>query len=89
MIALTGCIGKSYNLILAKRLTDFLTANNLIDSSMQKAFLPGINGCIDHNAVMEEVIKQARVNKKPLHGTFFFTSKMLLGVYPTLSFLRP
>ena len=57
MIALTGCIGKTYHLILAKRLTDYLTANNLIDSTMQKAFIPGINGCIEHNAIMEEAIK--------------------------------
>ena len=71
MIALTGCIGKTYHLILAKRLTDYLTANRLIDSTMQKAFIPGINGCIEHNAVMEELLKQARVNKRTLHGTFF------------------
>ena len=48
MIALTGCIGKTYHLILSERLTTFLTRNKLIDPTLQKAFLPGINGCIEH-----------------------------------------
>ena len=38
---------------------------------MQKAFLPGISGCTEHNAVMDEVIKDARHRKKTLHITFF------------------
>ena len=31
----------------------------------------GINGCIEHNAAMEEVIKSARKNKKTAHISFF------------------
>ena len=71
MIALGGCIGKTYHLLLAERLTTFLTVNKLIDPTLQKAFLPGINGCIEHNLVMEEIIKDAKHNKKTLHITFF------------------
>ena len=71
MIALTSTIGKTYHLILAKRTTDYLLINGLIDPEVQKAFLPGINGCIEHNVVLEEVIKDARINKKTLHITFF------------------
>ena len=50
IIALSGCIGKTFNLLLNKRLTSYLISNNLVDPTMQKAFLPGINGCIEHNA---------------------------------------
>ena len=71
MIALTSCIGKTYHLLLAKRFTDYLTSNNFIDSSLQKAFLPGINGCYEHNIVMDEIIKTARSKKKTAHITFF------------------
>ena len=71
MIALSGCIGKTYHLLLASRLTKYLTVNNLVDPQIQKAFLPGINSCIEHNIVMDELIKDARVNKKTLHGTWF------------------
>ena len=71
MIALTGCIGKTYHLLLSKRLTTFLTANKFIDPTLQKAFLPGINGCIEHNLVMEEILKDAKSKKKTCHITFF------------------
>ena len=49
MIALSGCIGKPYHLLLPECLTTFLIANKLVDPTLQKAFLPGINGCIEHN----------------------------------------
>ena len=49
MISLTSSIAKTYHLLLAKRLTKFLTANNYIDEKVQKVFLPGINGTIEHN----------------------------------------
>ena len=52
MTALSGCIGKTYHLLLADRLTTFLNANKLIDPELQKAFLPGINGCIERNIVI-------------------------------------
>ena len=65
------CIGKLYHLILAERLTTFLTANKLIDPQLQKAFLPGINGCIEHNIVMDEVIKDAKHKNRTCHITFF------------------
>ena len=71
MIALTGCIGKTYHLLLTQRLTTFFTSNKLIDPTVQKAFLPGINGCIEHNVVMEEIVKNAKSNKKTCHITFF------------------
>ncbi len=71
MIALSGCIGKTFHLLLNQRLTAYLIQNNLVDPSMQKAFLPGINGCIEHNIAMEEVIKNARKAKRTAHITFF------------------
>ena len=37
MIALSGCIGKTYHLLLAERLTTFLTTNKFIDPTLQKA----------------------------------------------------
>ena len=71
MISLTSSIAKTYHLLLAKRLTKFLTVNNYIDEKVQKAFLPGINGTIEHNVVLDEIISQAKTNKKTVHVTFF------------------
>ena len=68
---MSECIGNTFHLLLADRLTKYLTVKNLIDPTMQKAFLPRINGCIEHSMVLDELIKDARVNKSTLNGTFF------------------
>ena len=64
MIALTNCIGKVYQLILANRFTNYLLDNGLIDATMQTAFLPGINGCDEHNIILDEIVKDAKMRKK-------------------------
>ena len=69
LISLTSSIAKTYHTLLAKRLTKFLTLNNYIDEKVQKAFLLGINGTIEHNVVLEEIISQAKTNKKTVHVT--------------------
>ena len=56
-IALTNCTGKLYHLLLSRRFTTFLTENKYIDEKMQKTFLPGINGCIEHNLCLNEIVK--------------------------------
>jgi len=71
MVSLTSSIANTYHFLFAKRLTKFLTANNYIDEKVQKAFLPGINGTIEHNVVLEEIISQAKTNLKTVHVTFF------------------
>ena len=54
MIALTSCLGKPYHQIKADRMASFMTKNNYIDESSQKAFLCGINGCTENIQVMQE-----------------------------------
>ena len=71
MIALSSTIGKLFNLILSRRLTTYLLENGIIDSAIQKAFLPNISGCFEHNMVMQEAIKYVRAKKKTMHITFF------------------
>ena len=64
MISLISSIAKTYHLLLAKRLTKFLTVNNYNDE--KKAFLRGINGTIEHNVVLEEKLlaKQRQTRKR-------------------------
>ena len=71
MIALSGCIGKTYHLLLNQRLISYIIDNKFVDPAMQKAFLPGINGCIEHNIALEEIFKDARTSSRTCHGTFF------------------
>ena len=72
MIALTSCLGKTYHLLLAERFTSYLTENHFIDSFLQKAFLPEINGCVEHNITLDEIIKNAKTKKKTVNVTFFY-----------------
>ena len=71
MIALSSTIGKILHLILSRKISDHLTTNTLINPALQKGFMPGVCGCIEHNLCLEEIITDAKVNKKTVHITFF------------------
>ena len=71
MIALTSVFAKLYHQLLSNRILDYLTLNGFIDTSMQKAFVQNINGTIEHNQVLQEVLSSARTKKKTVHCTFF------------------
>ena len=43
----------------------------MIDPTVQKAFLPGVSGCTDHNLIMDEVVKTAKTKKKTVHINYF------------------
>jgi len=46
--------------ILAKRLTTYLISNGYIDTSCQKAGVPGFPGCVEHSAAIWEQIQRAK-----------------------------
>ena len=72
MIALSSCVGKLFHQILADRFDAYLTKNNLIDTSYQKAFIKGKNGCIEHNQLVHEILQDAKSKKKKtIHMTWF------------------
>ena len=71
MISLTSCVGKLFHQILSDRISEYLIRNNLLDSHTQKAFLKGINGCIEHTLVMGELLSHAKRNKRTIHVTYF------------------
>ena len=47
-IALTSVVGKLYHKIIALHLEWFILDNNVIDANLQKGFLTGINGTMEH-----------------------------------------
>ena len=71
MIPLTSCISKVFHQVLANRSVDYLTSNHYIRKDLQKAFINGINGCIEHNILLHEVISHAKFNHRTVHITFF------------------
>lgn len=64
-------VGKLYHQILADRTIAYLLGNGLIDNTTQKAFLPDVNGCVEHSHCLREIISHARHNKRTVHVTFF------------------
>ena len=71
MISLTSCVSKVFHQILANRLVYYMTENRFIDPDVQKAFINGINGCVEHNQVLQEIISHSKAKKRTVHVTFF------------------
>ena len=71
MIALTSIVGKLFHQIISDRLLEFLIANGYINPAVQKAFIKNINGTIEHNQLLQEIITNARRHNKTCHITFF------------------
>ena len=52
-------IGKLFHKILANTLERYLILNGIIDKSLQKGFLRGVNGCIEHVFAIQLMIVNA------------------------------
>ena len=59
--------GKIFFSILARRMTDYLLANKYINTSCQKAGVPGFPGCVEHSAMIWEQIQTGKRSKEDLH----------------------
>ena len=69
-ITLTSVIGKLFHCILSLRLEKFVLTNKLLDSSIQKGFLFGINGTMEHIFSIDSLLANARSSKKPIIMSF-------------------
>ena len=69
-IVLTSVIGKLFHKILAIRLEDFLISNSMVDKSLQKGFLRGVNGCIEHVFAIQAMVQNAMEHSLPLALSF-------------------
>ena len=63
-IALTSCVGKLFTTIMKNRWLAFMISNNYLDTTVQKAFLLGMPGCLEQyeklSAIIHEVHKRHR-----------------------------
>ena len=48
----------------------YLRANNVIDTSVQKGFVTGLPGVLEHTYSLSAITEDALANKKPLMMTF-------------------
>ena len=71
MISLTLNIGKLYHTLEANRTMQYMVENKYIEPTAQKAYLEGINECVEHVIVVQEVIQHAKLNKGTTNVTWF------------------
>ena len=71
MISLTANVGKLYHSLESSRTMDFMIKNHYLDPTAQKAYIEGINGCVEHIQVVQEVIRHSRLSNHTAHMTWF------------------
>ena len=54
----------------AEKLTQFLLRNKFIDESIQKGGIPGVSGCLEHTAILSQLITEAKRRKLDLVVTW-------------------
>ena len=52
------------------RLTKYMLENQYIDTNIQKGGVPGISGCLEHTAIVSQLIQEAKNNKEDLVDTW-------------------
>ena len=65
-IALTSCVGKLFTTILKNRWLSFMVSNGYLDTFVQKAFIPGIPGCLEQYTKLTAAISDAYKNHRSL-----------------------
>ena len=58
--------GRLFWSIFQTRLADFVIGNNYISNTIQKAFMEGVAGCIEHATIIAEMIKDAKQHQNAL-----------------------
>ena len=65
-IALSSCVGKLFIMILKNRWPSFVISNGYLDTSVQKAFLPGVPGCLEQYTKLSAAIADAHKRHRSL-----------------------
>ena len=81
---MSSVIPKLYHKILAKRLETYLLKNYIIDPSIQKGFLTGINGTTEHTLTTTAIIDNAIQHGNALAVTFLDLQNAFGSVAHTL-----
>lgn len=69
-ITMTATIGKIVLSVLSDRLQHFLVSNAYIPRKIQKGFLSGIAGCVEHSFMLFEALKEAKEETRQIVVTW-------------------
>jgi hypothetical protein len=65
-IALLNAEGRIFFTLMQWRLSDYMVKNGYIDSKIQKGFMWGVAGCIEHSETMYQMLMDARRSKQDI-----------------------
>ena len=65
-IAIGPTIGKIFLTVLSDRLQRFLVSNQFIPRKVQKGFLSGVAGCVEHTFMLFEALKEAKEEQRQI-----------------------
>jgi hypothetical protein len=71
MKALTAIVGKLFHTMESSRTINSMINKKYLGPSAQKAYIQGINGCVEHVQVVQEIIQYSKANHKTVHVTWF------------------
>ncbi len=69
-ISLLNVEGKIFFSVVAHRLAVYLEKNHFIDTTVQKAGIPGFSGCLEHTNMIWNQIQAAKKDGRDLHVVF-------------------
>ena len=69
-ISLLNVEGKIFFSLKSDRISNFVINNRYINTSIQKGGIPRVAGCIEHTAILSQLIKEAKKEKKNLVVTW-------------------
>jgi len=59
-ITMTACAGKIFLSVISDRLQRFFVKNDYIPRDLQKGFLAGVPGCVEHSFMLFEAMREAK-----------------------------
>ena len=65
-IALANTMGKVFFSLLSHRLQKHMQQNNFFDGQIQKGFMPGVSGCLEHSTLCYEAMRDAKSAKRQI-----------------------
>ena len=70
-IACSNTSGKMFWSVLCDVLMEFLTKNRYIDTNIQKGFVPGLAGCVEHNWTLFEAFRNAKKHNRTIVAAWY------------------
>lgn len=69
-IALSNCDGKLFWGLIAKRLMQHMQKNGYFNGRVQKGFMPGVAGCVEHTAQLQAALTDAKRHHRSICCTW-------------------